>query len=160
MIDVIGFWSVVTVFTVIPFWFFGYRITRWVLSIAKKSAPEIPREIRGSRAWSHWECHLYPRWAHKLTKMFGGDWLNTGGVAILGILSFIPVVTMITGAFNPKHTVIGLISDVATLGSTVMGWFFLVIGVAAAGYLAVSKISRLVGLVQIQEMKEKRSENR
>lgn len=155
MIDVIGFWSVVTIFTVVPVWFFCYRITRWVLSIAKKNAPEIPRELRHRQAWNHWECHLYPRWAHNLNNLFGGGWLNTGGVAILGILSFIPVVTMAVGTFNPKHTVVGLISDIALLGSTVMGWFFSLIGVAVIGYLAVSKISRLVGLVQIQEMKDK-----
>lgn len=160
MIDVIGFWSIVTMFTVIPFWFFGYRITRWILSIAKKSAPEIPRELRDRHSYSTWEVKLYPQWAHKLNKMFGGGWVDTGGVAMLGILSFIPVVTMIAGATQPQHTVIGLITDIAYLGATFWGWACSVIGVAAAGYLAVSKASRLVGLVQIQEMKEKHRENR
>ena len=160
MIDVIGFWSVVTIFVVTPIWFFGFRITRGILSIAKMNAPEIPYELRKERSWSTWDCQLYPQWAHNLTKVFGGGWMDTGGVAILGVLAFVPTVTILVGIVDDHHTVIGLISDVATLGAKAIGWMVVVLFTGATSFFGISKASRLVGLVQLQEMKEKHNEGK
>lgn len=157
MIEVIGFWVTVTLTFGLPFWFFGYRITRWILSIAKSSAPEIPYGLRKGNhySWGKWDYTLYPQWAHKLNGLFGGNFLDTGGTAILGVLSFVPTVILMIGIFQPQQTVIGLVSELGQFAAVVVGWASLVIISSAALYISVSRGARLIGLVQIQEMKDK-----
>lgn len=155
MIDVIGFWSTVTFCIVTPLWFFGHRITRGILSIAKKNAPELPREIRKRGCYSTWEVKLYPQWAHKLNRMCGGGLFDSGGYAILGFFAFFPTVTLVVGVVNPHHTVIGIVENLAFFSATLVGWATVIIASAVVGFIGISKGSRLIGLIQIQEMKEK-----
>lgn len=160
MIEIVGFWTSVTMMIGLPLWFFGYRITRGILSIAKTNAPEIPYRLRKRGAWSRWECQLYPRWAHKLNRMFGGGFVNTGGVLILGVVASIPSSLLFLGAFHPAETVIGIITVLSEAVATMMGWLVVVVSTLSGGYIGISKGSRLIGLIQIQEMKEGGREDR
>lgn len=155
MIDVIGFWSSVTLIIGLPLWFFGYRITRGILSVAKKSAPDIPLELRSNRGWGHWDRRLYPQWAHNLNRMFGGGFLGTGSVLVLGVVASIPSFLLFIGAFHPNETVVGVVSMISESTSRMMGWLVVVVSILGGGYIGTSKGSRLIGLIQIQEMKEK-----
>lgn len=156
MIDVIGFWTSVTLLIGLPVWFWGYRITRWVLSIAKANAPEIPRELRSENRYirSRYDWHLYPQWAHNLNYAFGGGRMDTGAVLVLGALASIPTLILVAGFFSDKCTMVSLIADVAQATATVTGWLAIGLSSTVGLYMAVCKGSRLIGLVQIQEMKE------
>lgn len=159
MIEVIGFWASVTVITITPIWLLMHYLTRWILSIAKQNAPEIPRFLRNDYARFHWDWHLYPQWAHNLHYPFGG-WFDQLGILLLGATSLIPFLLWGVGIFHPDETVIKVIAEVSEAISTMMGWTVVLVGFFGGGYFLVNKGTKLIGLVQLQEMKEKHNENR
>ena len=166
MVDLIGFWVSVTILSVTPVLFVMHHITRWILSAAKRNAPSLPDDLlpRGNRYWmDHWETHLYPVWAHKLNRLFLGGlcWQYELVGWILSIPTSLFMLVLATGgaAHEGTTTLYGLVEGIAYAAdgmATLVGVLFTFGLVMFGSYFLVSKGTYLIGMLQIQEMREKK----
>ncbi|MGL5567035.1 MAG: hypothetical protein ACRDC4_15025 [Plesiomonas sp.] len=167
MVDVIGFWVSVTLLSVAPVLFAMHWLTRLILSAAKKNSPELPKDLwpkGASYSWSgHWEIHLYPMWAHKLNRLFGGglEWQYKMMCFIVCTPFTTLLLVLVCGGVVHCDTKVpyGLVEGVAyTAGnlSTFIGVVSIALAILSGAYLSVTKGTRLIGMIQIQEMREKK----